>query len=165
MSTAYPPQYSWPVYISLLMALVLALVPFTGWLHVFMPNLVLMVLVYWAIYRPDVLGLGMAWTIGIVHDCMSLSMVGQHALIYVIVVFVLNADSSKSRNYAFLEYMTWLILFIIFDLLMSVLFNRIFQQVEFEWGIVYSVLGGVIIWPWLYVVLNYVENVAAQMQQ
>ncbi len=165
MSSAYPPQYSWPVYVTVFAALVLVLAPFTGWLESFMPNLVLMVIVYWAIYRPDVLGLGVTWIIGLAHDCITLSMIGQHALIYVVVVFVLNTGSAKTKNYAFLEYMTWLILFIIFDALMSVLFNRIFQQIEFEWGMIYSVLGGIIIWPWLYVLLNYFENVAAEMQQ
>jgi len=164
MSSSQSPKYSWPVYLTVLLALVFVLVPFTGWMQDFMPNMVLMVVVYWAIYRPDVLGLGTAWLIGIVNDFLTLSMVGQHALIYVVVVFVLNVDSAKTRNYAFLEYMTWLILFIVFDMLITVLFNRLFQQVEFEAGMLYSVLGGIIIWPWLYVLLNYFENIAAERQ-
>ncbi len=165
MSSSYSQQSSWPMYLSLLLALVLALMQFSGWAEDFMPNLVLMVIVYWAIYRPDLMGLGMAWIVGIIHDCLTISMIGQHALIYVTVVFVLDSEAKKTRNYAFLEYMTWLILFIIFDVLMSILFNRIFLQTEFEWTVLSSILGGIIIWPWLYVLLNYFENIAAEMQQ
>ena len=165
MSPGYSQQSSWPVYLSLLLALVLALFQLSGWVEDFVPNLVLMVIVYWAIYRPDVMGMGMAWIVGIIHDSLTISMIGQHALIYVTVVFVFNSGVEKTRNYAFLEYMTWLILFIVFDVLMSVLFNRIFLQTEFEWAVLSSILGGIIIWPWLYVLLNYFENIAAEMQQ
>ncbi len=165
MSTIYPPHYSWPIYASLSVALFIALMPIAGWVHDFMPNLVLMAIVYWAIYRPDVMGLGTAWVVGIIHDSLTISMIGQHALIYVTVVFVINSGSVKTKNYAFLEYMTWLTLFIVFDVVMSVFFNRIFQQTEFEWQVLFSILGGIIIWPWLYVLLNYFENIAAEKQQ
>ena len=130
-----------------------------------MPNLVLLVIVYWALYRPDSIGLGKAWLVGLFQDLLMANLIGQYALIYVIIVFLINYASINNKNNTFFDYMFWLVGFVIIDLLLISLINAVVFQVSPQWSILYSLLGSILVWPWLYALLNIFEAIASQVQQ
>ena len=163
-SPHYVPQPSWPIYISLILALLSGLLPLEESMTKFMPNLVLLVIVYWGLYRPESIGMGWAWLIGLVQDLLMANLIGHHAMVYVVVVFVIKFALVKNRNYAFFEYMSWLIAFVIFDLIFTLVLNLSVQQISPHWSSIYTVLGSILVWPWLYAILSISESLAAQMQ-
>ncbi len=163
-SQHYVPQPGWPIHLSLVLALLSGLLPVKESIAEFMPNLVLLVIVYWALYRPESVGLGWAWLIGLVQDLIMANLIGHHALVYVTVVFLIKYALVKNKNYAFFDYMSWLIAFVILDLLFAIVLNWSVQQISPQWSLVYSVLGSILIWPWLYALLSIVEALAAQIQ-
>ena len=127
-----------------------------------MPNLVLLVIVYWALYRPDSIGMGVAWLVGLSQDLLMANLIGQHALIYVLVVFLINYASVSKKNNAFFDYMVWLVVFVLLDIVFVLLINYVAFQLAPQWSIFYSLLGSILIWPWLYAILNIFEAIAAQ---
>ena len=52
------------------------------------PDLVALVLVFWCVRQPRLVGLGVAWTIGLLTDAGNGVLLGQHALAYSLLAFL-----------------------------------------------------------------------------
>ena len=78
-----------PVYISvtLLVALMINLLPLTGWVLTLRPDFVALVLLYWGIFQPRKIGFLPAWLLGLAMDVADGSLFGQHALAYSFMMF------------------------------------------------------------------------------
>ena len=80
------PVNPWFIQISLLIALVLNFLPTSAWLWV--PDWLSLVLIFWSIREPRHVGMGSAFLFGIAMDVADASLLGQHALAYVIAVYL-----------------------------------------------------------------------------
>ena len=78
-----------PVYISvtLLVAMMINLLPLTGWVLDLRPDFVALVLLYWGIHQPRKIGFLPAWLLGLAMDVGDGSLFGQHALAYTVMMF------------------------------------------------------------------------------
>jgi rod shape-determining protein MreD len=78
-----------PLYISitLFIALMINLLPLTGWLLALRPDFVALVLLYWGIHQPRKVGYLPAWLLGLTMDVADGSLFGQHALAYSVMMF------------------------------------------------------------------------------
>lgn len=72
---------------SLLVAVMLNWLPWHGWGLALRPDFVALVLLYWCTYKPHRVGIGIAWTVGILVDVADASLFGQHALAYTVLAF------------------------------------------------------------------------------
>ena len=70
------------VYFTLLVALLLQLLPFSGWLLQIKPDFLLLALLFWLLRAPNICNIGIAWTAGILMDLISGDLFGQNALAY-----------------------------------------------------------------------------------
>lgn len=52
------------------------------------PDFVALVLVFWCVRQPRLVGLGVAWTLGLITDAGNGVLLGQHALAYSLVAFL-----------------------------------------------------------------------------
>ena len=52
------------------------------------PDFVALVLVFWCVHQPRLVGLGVAWTIGLLADAGNGVLLGQHALAYSLLAFL-----------------------------------------------------------------------------
>ncbi len=64
---------------SFIIALVLEMLPWGGWL---VPDFLALVLVFWNVFQPRRVGIALAWLLGVVMDVHSGALLGQHALAY-----------------------------------------------------------------------------------
>jgi len=71
--------------LSLLLALVFDLMPWRAVL--WLPDWVGLVLAFWCIHQPRRIGIGIAWTLGLLVDAGNSSLLGQHALAYAVLAF------------------------------------------------------------------------------
>jgi len=78
-----------PLYVALtlLAALLLNLMPLTGWVLVLRPDFVALALLYWGIHQPRKVGFLPAWLLGLAVDVAEGSLFGQHALAYSVMMF------------------------------------------------------------------------------
>lgn len=78
-----------PLYLSitLFVALMINLLPLTGWVLALRPDFVALVLLYWGIYQPRKIGFLPAWLLGLAMDVADGSLFGQHALAYSVMMF------------------------------------------------------------------------------
>lgn len=52
-----------------------------------LPNFLLLILLSWIVRRPNLLGIGAAWMLGLLTDLAQGSLLGMHALIYTVLAF------------------------------------------------------------------------------
>lgn len=75
------------IVLSVLVALLLNGLPWEGIWLALRPDFVAAVLLYWCIYKPQRLGIGLSWVVGIFADVADASLFGQHALAYALLAF------------------------------------------------------------------------------
>ena len=78
-----------PLYIgvTLFVAMMINLLPLTGWVLGLRPDFVALVLLYWGIHQPRKIGFLPAWLLGLAMDVADGSLFGQHALAYSVMMF------------------------------------------------------------------------------
>ncbi len=73
------------ILLSLVIALLLEMVPTSrDWV---MPDFVALVLLFWNIRQPRVVGIGIAWFLGLITDIQSGCLLGEHALAYTLLSY------------------------------------------------------------------------------
>jgi rod shape-determining protein MreD len=87
------PARNWFILATLLLALFLNLIPMGRFPII--PDWVAVVLIFWCIHQPLRVGMGAAFVLGLVMDVADGSVLGQHALAYVVLAF---AASGLSRR-------------------------------------------------------------------
>ena len=83
-----PPAPLRVVFGSLLVALLINLLPWSKTLLLVRPDFVLLVLLFWAVHEPRVIGQGMGFALALVMDVADSALLGQHALAYVVAIFL-----------------------------------------------------------------------------
>ena len=68
-------------------ALLINLLPWSGWGLAIKPDFVALVVLYWCIQQPRKVGFTSAWLVGLVMDVAEGSLFGQHALAYSVLAF------------------------------------------------------------------------------
>ena len=81
------------ILLSLLVALALDFVPNAAW--PWMPDWVALVIVFWSIREPRRVGMGSGFILGLAMDVADSSLMGQHALAYVLAAYVASALSRR----------------------------------------------------------------------
>lgn len=130
---------------SVLFALLLNALPWSGlWLKLH-PDFVAVVLLYWCMHRPLSVGVGMAWTVGVLADVIDASLFGQHALAYSVLAFGGVVLSHRLRMFE-LRKQTLQVLAIL--LLTYGVYALVHWQVNgiVEWGYFWGCLTSTLLW-------------------
>ncbi len=75
------------IHVSLVVALILMILPLPDWAQMYRPNWIALVLIYWSMALPNRVGLWFAFFSGIILDASLGTLLGQHALALVVVIF------------------------------------------------------------------------------
>jgi rod shape-determining protein MreD len=89
----------WAIVLSLLVALVLAIVPLPGWAGLARPEWVLLVLLYWCLALPTRVGVGISWLTGLGVDVLTGSLLGEHGLGYALAAYIVVKLHQRIRVY------------------------------------------------------------------
>lgn len=73
---------------SFIIAFLLNLLPWSGLALQVCPDFVLLILLYWSINQPRSVGQGLGFVLGLLMDVANSALLGQHALMYVVAVFL-----------------------------------------------------------------------------
>jgi rod shape-determining protein MreD len=75
------------IFLSLVAALMLSILPWSGTWLLARPDFVVLVLLFWALHEPRSIGQGVAFAMGLLMDVSDSMLLGQHAFAYVIAIF------------------------------------------------------------------------------
>jgi rod shape-determining protein MreD len=143
-------RWFWPT-TSVAAALLLSIMPLPEGLSAFRPEWVAVVLLYWSLIEPRRYGLMSAFWLGIVVDTLSGSLLGQHSLALLIIVYLSQRLYLRIRAFPASQVATIVIaLLAVYELVLLVIDGFAGRQVPFveRWGPV--VTGGLL---WLLVLV------------
>jgi rod shape-determining protein MreD len=81
------PVRPWFIVLTLLIALLANTVPMSGMAVTLKPDFLALVLLYWCIQEPRLIGVGVAWCLGLMMDVVDATVFGQHALAYAVLAY------------------------------------------------------------------------------
>lgn len=96
----------------LLVALLLAVYPLNQPLAWFRPDWMVLVVIYWSVYRPHTLGVGSAWLLGLMHDIVVGGVWGAHALALAFVAYICSKSYRRLRTYGLVQQTFWVFVFV-----------------------------------------------------
>jgi rod shape-determining protein MreD len=140
--------------ISLLGALFLTYLPLPNWANFFRPEWLVLVILFWALIMPYRISVGIAWILGLILDVADGSVLGVHALAFVVAAYLVIHFRSRILRYS----LTWQS--IVIGLIVLV------YQVIIYWvsgainaaptSLLYwlPTFTSALFWPWIYILLR-----------
>jgi rod shape-determining protein MreD len=139
---------------TLVIAALLNMMPWSGWIAWLRPDFVALVVLYWVIEQPRRVGFTAAFTLGLLMDVSEGALLGQHALSYTILAYAGIALNRRVRRFSLASQVAHVIpLLLLNDLI--VLGVRMLAGADFP-GYPYflgSFIGGML-WPLMSVLLK-----------
>ena len=138
--------------LSVLLALVLMVIPLPEWLFYFRPDWLALVLIYWALATPDRVGAVVGFMLGLLMDVLLVKTFGLNALGMCVIGFAASSMHMQIRTLSiWRQAITIGIMIALMKLLVGWVSGMItqFNMTAYYW---YSIIGDVLIWPWIYII-------------
>lgn len=146
----------------LVVAGVLSILPLPHWAQSFRPQWVLLFLLVWArIYKASI-GLLSAFVVGLLVDLLLGTVLGLHALSYVLVLYLFYRNDTRTRHFSLLQQSFYLSLYLLMAFVVCWLFGLWFSDNAPTLSMLWSVLTTALLWPWMTMLLQPALNNSAR---
>ncbi len=152
-------QSSSIIFISFLAALVLLTIPLPNILSLLRPQFALLVLIYWTLYTPERVGITTAFVLGLLLDALQGGILGQYALAFTIVAYVVYRLQARLRMFPIFQQMFSVFVFMALVQVISMWSHYLMDQPVaylLQW---LSVLTTALFWPLVSKSLNFLRDV------
>ena len=138
---------------TLIIALLLSVAPMPEHLEIARPLWLALVLTFWAINYPQLLGLFTAWCFGLAQDILYGTLFGQHALALVLVVFLVLTLQQRLKVFPLWQQsFALLVIYGLAQLVLLWLSTLSGMRPEISYYAV-PVAVSCLLWPWLYLLM------------
>jgi rod shape-determining protein MreD len=100
---------------SFILSFMLDIIPLPGNFIFLRPEFTLVVLIYWVLYLPRDYNIGLGFIVGIFLDLLSGTVLGEHAIIFVLISYFLALFHRQIRFYSVAQQMLMILGLIVFD--------------------------------------------------
>ena len=122
------------------------------------PEWITLVLIYWVIALPKRIGMRTAWIVGILTDVLLGTLLGQHALIYMLVAYISYTLYQRLRMMPIWQQSLFVFAIILLSQILNFWAVRITGVVEWtSWYFLSSVISS-LMWPWIFMSLRLVRR-------
>jgi len=134
------------VYFSLVAALILQLLPFSGTLLQIKPDFLLLALLFWLLRAPSICNIGMAWSAGILMDLVTGDLFGQNALAYAITAFLAVMYQRRLILFTTLQQSVYVFLLLFVNQVILLLLKSFSGSEYFGWTYFVPSFTGIMFW-------------------
>ena len=149
-----PPLKYLVVYLSLLVALVLMILPLPDGVQLYRPNWVALALIYWSMALPKRVGLWFAFFTGIILDTSQGTLLGQHAMALTIVAFLTLRFHQRVRLFPIWQQALTVLVLLVLHQLLALWVSRFIGRPPPPWYYWTPSLTSMMLWPLVYVTLR-----------
>lgn len=142
------------IYLSLLVALLLTVMPMPQQVKLFRPDWALLVVLYWTMALPGRVNIITAFVLGFLTDVLVGTVLGVNALAFSVVTFIVAVNHLKIRNFSVVQQALLLGLFLALYHLLLFWLSHFLTGVYFLPAYLWPVLTGMLVWPWLFWLLR-----------
>jgi rod shape-determining protein MreD len=134
------------VYFSLVAALLLQLLPFSGTLLQIKPDFLLLALLFWLLRAPSICNIGIAWSAGILMDMVTGDLFGQNALAYAITSFLAVMYQRRLILFTILQQSVYVFLLLFVNQVILLLLKSFSGSEYFGWTYFVPSFTGIMLW-------------------
>jgi rod shape-determining protein MreD len=140
--------------VTVILALILAIVPLPEVLRPARPQLLLLLVIYWSLSSPRLAGLMFAWLCGLAIDVIKGPIFGQHAIAFAVVAYLTHKNQLRLRIFPIYQQTLWVFgLLAIYEFLVFWIDGIIGSPVT-TWLRWLPVVTSAVLWPVLVAVLD-----------
>lgn len=151
--------------LSFLMSIVLTIMPLPDWVSIYRPEWVALVLIYWCMALPNLVGVGIAWLLGLLVDAAKGALLGQHALGFAIMAYITIHLHQRARVYP-LSQQTIVVGFILLPYMSLTLWVKgIRGEAPHTWLYWAPLLSSMLLWPLVFVLLRALRRRATRQNK
>ena len=155
-----PPLRILVIYLSLLVALVLMILPLPDWAQIYRPNWMALVMIYWSMALPKRVGLWFAFFSGIILDTSLGTLLGQHTLALVVIVSLNLNFYQRIRVLALAQQAIYVFVLLLVNQVIVAWVEGILGRATPLLAFFSGPFIGMLIWPWVFVVLRDIRRKA-----
>ncbi len=144
--------------VTFVVALILSVLPMPRWAEQFRPDWVGLALIYWCMATPHRVGVGTGWLLGLVQDVLYGSLLGQHALAKAVVAYVTLRLHLQLRMFPRWQQSVAVLGLLALNQLVVIWIRGSIGQAPQTLTYWTSIIVGMLIWPWLFVILRDVRR-------
>lgn len=148
---------SWLVLLSLLAGWIVLVLPLPSALMLLRPYLLALVLCYWLLETPELIGLGSAFVIGLVADAVSGTLLGEQAMRLVILAFLVQRFRARLRFFPLWQQAAAVFALLLNDRVVVQAIRWVSGEGLLPWPAWFSPLLGFALWPWLFLLLDQIR--------
>lgn len=139
---------------TLFVALILEILPLPAWALWCRPEWMLLVTLFWVLFYPSWVSVGIAWCVGFTLDVFTSTLLGEHALAMTVVAYVVYRLHRQVRLFPWWQQaLLMAILVAVYQAIIFVI-QGIMGQAPLTWWYWSPVWVGMLLWPWLALLLH-----------
>ncbi|MCG6939608.1 MAG: rod shape-determining protein MreD [Gammaproteobacteria bacterium] len=140
--------------ITVIVAFMLAIMPLPDWAARFRPDWVTLVLIYWALAFPFRVGVTIAWFTGLLLDVSYGTLMGQHAIGMVLVIYIIHIQHQRLRVASLLQQAIVIFFLLLLKQLLTLWVDGMLGRAPDSWLYFMPTLTSTLLWPWTYLILR-----------
>jgi len=148
----------WIMAIVFMLALLLMILPMPEWARPYRPQWVTLTLIYWCIALPHRVGVGTGFSLGILLDVLTGTLLGQHALGLSVVAFLAVQLHARIRVFPFWQQALAVLVLLVVEHLFALWVMGAIGQTPPALTYWLVPLIGAVLWPWIFVTLRDVRR-------
>jgi len=141
-------------FITIIGAFMLAIMPLPDWAVEFRPDWVTLVLIYWAMAAPTRIGVTVAWFTGLLLDVSYGTLMGQHAVGMVLVIYVIHIQHQRLRVASLLQQAIVIFVLLLVKQLLALWVDGMLGRAPHSWLYFMPTITSALLWPWTYLILR-----------
>ncbi len=140
--------------ITIVGAFMLAIMPLPDWAVEYRPDWVTLVLIYWAMASPSKIGVTMAWFAGLLLDVSYGTLMGQHAVGLVLVIYIIHLQHQRLRVASLLQQAIVIFFLLLLKQLLTLWVDGMLGRAPDSWLYFMPTVTSTLLWPWTYLILR-----------
>jgi rod shape-determining protein MreD len=141
-----PPSKLKTLYLSLILAFVLILLPWSGFALKIRPDFVLLVIIFWLIRAPNLCNVGTAWFLGLFVDLATGGIFGQYALAYTITAFFAVTYQRRLVLFNHTQQLFYVFLLLMISQIILLILKTFSGAESLGWSYFLPSLTGILLW-------------------
>lgn len=134
---------------TLLVGMVLTLIPMPPWAVWLRPNWMLVIVIFWLMTASHRVSIVFAWLVGLFMDLLVGTLLGQQALIFCVIGFLVLKFQSRLSLMPILQQTAVIFLLSLFAIVLDRSILMFFQRTPLNWLFWLPALTTAVVWPWV----------------
>ncbi len=142
------------IVLSFLVGFFLTATPLPDWVDHFRPNWLMLILIFWCMVLPERVGIAIGWLIGLCMDVAKGTLLGQHALAFALIAFIVVRGHQRLRMFPLWQQSICVLLLLAMGQLLVFWIDALLGYPPRDFRYLAPALGGMILWPAVALVLQ-----------